>query len=68
VYFLSGPIYFGGSLQWLLTQAGWADNHVLRFLKVFDRISDEQIDARLATEAALLTFMAVKGRLIFADP
>jgi hypothetical protein len=37
-------------------------------LKVFDRISDEHIDARLATEAVLLTFMTVKGRLIFADP
>jgi len=68
VYFLPCPIQCGGPLQWLLTQAGWAYDHVFRFPKVLDGISDEQIDARLTTEAVFSAFMAVKGRLIFADP
>jgi len=67
VYFLPCPIQFGGPLQWLFSQAGWAYDHILRFLEVFDGISDEHIDACLATKAVLLTFMAVKGRLVFAD-
>ena len=68
VYFLPGPIHFGGSLQWLLTQARWAYNHIPRFPKVFGGISDEKFNACLAAKTVLLTFMAIKGRLILADP
>ena len=68
VYFLPCPIQCGGPLHWLLTQAGWAYDYVLRFPKVLDGISDEQIDARLTAEGVHFAFMAVKGRLIFADP
>lgn len=67
VHLLPVDLQLGSHLHRFLSQAGWADNHILRFLEVLLGISDEQILAPLATETVLFPVNLVKYGLILAD-
>jgi len=67
VHLLIANLHLDGRIQWFFSQASWADNEVIRFLEVLLGISDEQVNAPLATEMVFLTVMAVRSRLLFGD-
>ncbi len=60
-------LFPGRQMPRLLRQAGGADNKIVDLLQVFLRISDEYIDAPLATEVVFLTLIATCWSTIFAD-
>jgi hypothetical protein len=64
---LAGMLQRDRHAQRFFTQAGWAYNHISRFLEVLLGLSGEQVSACLATEMVFFTFVAVSGGLIVAD-
>ncbi len=67
VHFLPGMLQRGRPLPWFFPQAGGANNQIARFLEVFPRIWDKEVNARLATKSVIFTVMAVSNGLLFAD-
>ncbi len=67
VHFLPGMLQRGRPLPWFFPQAGGANNQITRFLEVFPRIWDKEVNARLATKSVIFTVMAVSNGLLFAD-
>ena len=68
VQFILTKLQSHGRLRRLFCQTDRAYDQLIRLPKVFLGIGDEKINATLATEPVLLTVMAVRNRVFFADP